>query len=201
MPIERQNSDLLGNNLMASEIASRITPKPKYSFGYKVKHSYMECQGEMAHYKAMLKSEPDKEKERRLELAKRLRHVLSKRGMKAEVARACKISEQAVSGWCRTGRIDKTHLPIIANITGSRLEWLLTGQGPMRSDETPTQEQAESLIGYLKDRVSPRSKQVLLSIQQKAADGKLTDEDLEALEIMAERLAAKHQEKPPDDSD
>ena len=114
----------------------------------------------------------------------------------SDVARELKVKPQTVQQWesgqtsPRPKRIHK-----LAEVLKVSDVWLLTGQGPMRAD-APRKAPAESMLAYLEGRVSPRSEQALRSIQKKAAEGKLTEEDLEALEVMAERLAAKHEEKP-----
>lgn len=40
-------------------------------------------------------------------------------------------SASGVSEWIRTGRIDKQHLPKIAKLTGTKLEWWLTADAPI----------------------------------------------------------------------
>ncbi len=65
-------------------------------------------------------------------MAQRLRIALAGRGMKAKVAQRCAVTPQAVTGWLKTGRIDKKHLLTINKLTGHGFEWLLTGEDPLR---------------------------------------------------------------------
>lgn len=39
------------------------------------------------------------------------------------IAAGCGVTKQAVSGWRRTGMIDKAHLPALARISGRSLNW------------------------------------------------------------------------------
>jgi hypothetical protein len=45
-----------------------------------------------------------------------------------ELAAACSVTPQAVSGWRRTGRVGKGHLTTIARLTGKSLEYFV-GEG------------------------------------------------------------------------
>lgn len=57
----------------------------------------------------------------------------------AAIARACSVKPQAVSGWTRTGRIDKKHLATLASMTGTTLDWWMDGRIdslPEASDRT-----------------------------------------------------------------
>ena len=44
-----------------------------------------------------------------------------------QLANICNVSVQAVGGWKKTGRVNKKHLPTIANLTGVPVEWLMGG--------------------------------------------------------------------------
>lgn len=44
----------------------------------------------------------------------------------ADLAHACGVSPQAVSGWRRTGRFSKRHLPTISRMTGKPVEFFVT---------------------------------------------------------------------------
>lgn len=79
------------------------------------------------YYKAMLKTEA----ENRKDLANRLNEALKSlgRGGKKDIAEKCGITEQAVQGWVKTGRIDKDNLMIVAETTGYELKWLINGTG------------------------------------------------------------------------
>lgn len=43
---------------------------------------------------------------------------------------ACQVSKQAINGWKRTGRIAKQHLPVLADLAGVTVEWLLSAEPP-----------------------------------------------------------------------
>jgi len=43
------------------------------------------------------------------------------------IAGKCGVTIQAVSGWRKTGRIGKNHLPIISELTSTSLDWWLDG--------------------------------------------------------------------------
>jgi len=45
----------------------------------------------------------------------------------AEIAAACGVTPQAVNGWKKTGRIGKGQLPVLAELTGKSVEWLIGG--------------------------------------------------------------------------
>lgn len=75
--------------------------------------------------KAMISDET----KQRLELANRVKQAIAtlKRGGKRKVAEACGVSDQAVTGWIKNGRIDKKHLVVISRMTGFDLVGLITG--------------------------------------------------------------------------
>jgi len=64
----------------------------------------------------------------------------------AHIADLCGVTPQAVAGWLKTGSFDKTHLPTISQATGVRTDWLLTGQGPMKTPELTTAPQSARRI-------------------------------------------------------
>ena len=43
------------------------------------------------------------------------------------IAAACRVTKQAVGGWRKTGRIRKSHIPILAKLSETDLEYWLTG--------------------------------------------------------------------------
>ena len=64
----------------------------------------------------------------RLALARRLKEVINNSGFtKAEIARACDVSPQALTGWLKTGRVGKDSLVLIANKMDIDLGWLVSG--------------------------------------------------------------------------
>ena len=63
------------------------------------------------------------------EVAARLKTALKTSDKKAaDLARALKVTPQAVSGWLRTGRIDKTKIPEVARELGVTSDYLLAGE-------------------------------------------------------------------------
>ncbi|WP_321914799.1 helix-turn-helix domain-containing protein [Paraburkholderia sp. J11-2] len=61
-------------------------------------------------------------------LGERLAWVLEDKNISdAEVASACEVTRQAVNGWKRTGRIAKSQLLKLADLTGYPVSWWLGG--------------------------------------------------------------------------
>lgn len=61
------------------------------------------------------------------EMAEKIASAIGKSGLSlTAIAEACGVSVAAVSEWKRTGRIAKGHLPKLAELTGTTLEWWLT---------------------------------------------------------------------------
>lgn len=58
-------------------------------------------------------------------LKQKLSVVLAGGVTQAAIAQACEVSKQAVQGWKNTGRIDKRHLPALAEVSGKPLTWWL----------------------------------------------------------------------------
>jgi transcriptional regulator with XRE-family HTH domain len=48
----------------------------------------------------------------------------------ADLAEACKVTPQAVSGWRSTGRVGKRHLTTISRLTGKAMEYFLSETVP-----------------------------------------------------------------------
>lgn len=75
-------------------------------------------------------------------VAERITHALKQSGVsKADIARACEVTPQAVTGWTKTGRISKDAIYVVADKTGFNAEWLATGRGEERKlseDVEPT---------------------------------------------------------------
>ncbi|MGZ4968007.1 MAG: LexA family transcriptional regulator [Methylobacter sp.] len=71
------------------------------------------------------------EKEIKLQTAARIKEAIASqpRGFKAKLAKACDVSNTAITGWEKNGSIDKTNLAIVAKMTGYSLNWLVTGRG------------------------------------------------------------------------
>lgn len=45
----------------------------------------------------------------------------------AQIAKLCGVTAQAVSGWRKTGRVDKNHIAKISSLTGIALKWWFDG--------------------------------------------------------------------------
>lgn len=87
--------------------------------------------------------------------------------MQKDIAVACHRTVQAVSGWVKTGKVRKEHLPIIADVCGVSLAWLLTGQGPMKTGrEHPVIQRLVALLDA----------------------GQLSEDNMSALEMIAKQL-------------
>lgn len=96
-------------------------------------------------------------------MAKRLGIALADRGMKSRVAELCSVTPQAVTGWLKTGRIDKKHLLIIHRLTGHGFEWLLTGEGSLRSASGASSAEADHTLAL---PLTPREHGMLLLFRQ-----------------------------------
>ena len=48
----------------------------------------------------------------------------------AALAKACGVTKQAITGWRKTGRIAKPHLPIITELAGVTVDWLISDEPP-----------------------------------------------------------------------
>lgn len=73
------------------------------------------------------------------ELAKRLQEAFARTGKtKAAFARECEQSPQALGGWLKTGRIDKSKLLIFARVANVPVEELLGAHpSPIEGDSAP----------------------------------------------------------------
>ena len=66
------------------------------------------------------------------ETAARVKRALASCESQTVVAEHCGVSPQAITGWIKTGRIGKKSATCLAKLSGYRLLWLLTGDGPAR---------------------------------------------------------------------
>lgn len=64
-------------------------------------------------------------------IAERIRQAIASkpRGIKVKIADKCGVKPQAITGWEKLGKIDKSHLAVVADETGYSLGWLITGKG------------------------------------------------------------------------
>ena len=127
------------------------------------------------------------------QLAAKLELVLADTNVKqSDIADACGVSKQAVQGWKKTGRIDKKHLPKLAQVTGKPLEWWLSieQETPLVSpDPEPT---AEDLLNQAfsdwRLQASPRSLQTINKLAVLAQKNALRDEDWTLIDQLASRF-------------
>jgi hypothetical protein len=65
------------------------------------------------------------------ELASRINEAILSggRGMKSIISVECGCTPQAVTNWCKSGKITKDNLQTVAKLTDYNYLWLLTGQG------------------------------------------------------------------------
>lgn len=97
------------------------------------------------------------------------------------------------------GRFDKTSwLPAISVCYGVSVQWLHDGTGPKfmpksvrEAREREAIAQAWPDLAQLIDHISPKQRQSLAAIAIIAAQGRLTDEDVEILAQTARALAAR----------
>lgn len=79
-----------------------------------VKQSFLPLVGRMADHQAMLDNESMREA---------IRTAIERSGhTKAYIAERVGVTEQAITGWLKTGRIDKRRLPKLAQVTGTPLQ-------------------------------------------------------------------------------
>jgi len=127
-------------------MSSSIMCKLEHSFMLKSKHRLLFTQRYSAYYLAMLKNDEEEEnlamlkndeEEEKLELAARLKVVFDAmpRGFRMRVSEKCDISPTAITGWLKTGRIDKNHLDTVAVMSGYDLHWLITGKGSKKKNQ------------------------------------------------------------------
>jgi hypothetical protein len=103
------------------------------------------------------------------------------------IARACSVSAQAVSGWQRTGRIDKRHIPKLAAMTGTSLDWWMDGLAispPVPADRSSPASRAQMVQEPLPVYGTPQDTRLLHAFQR------LTESDRERFIREIEDLAA-----------
>jgi transcriptional regulator with XRE-family HTH domain len=105
------------------------------------------------------------------------------------IANACGVTKQAVSGWLKTGRFDKKHLPTLARVTGRSLDWWLD------SDESKNSSDEElAMLNVLQDwrmHASTRSQTTIDRLTDLAQKNALQEEDWALIESLANRLLHK----------
>lgn len=101
----------------------------------------------------MLKTTPTPEQ---LLLAKNFAEAMAQPGAPTPgaIAAECDISEQAVSNWKRTGKINKKNLAVVSRLTGWSIQRLMTGKAeePHQAEEAghPKSTRATPVVGTAK---------------------------------------------------
>lgn len=103
-------------------------PLLKHCFNPEVKRRFITLPPPLAHNQAMLDN---------AEMARRIKEAIDgKPGLsQAAVAEAFGVTEQAVSGWIRTGKVDKRKLPKLAAITGVPLSRFMPSDDSLESEQ------------------------------------------------------------------
>lgn len=119
---------------------------------------------------------------------------VGQRGVKRAIANACGISYEAVRQWFSgdTTSIKNENLIAISEKFDTTVDWLLSGDGepPRKSSIIPI-ENADSSQSH----ISHESKQAIARIELAAEKGLLSTEDIELIELIAERIAGKLKEE------
>ncbi|SEH87235.1 hypothetical protein SAMN05216535_2390 [Stutzerimonas xanthomarina] len=108
-------------------------------------------------------------------------------------------SLQATNKWLRAESIpEKDNLRALAGWLNVRAEWLEYGVGPMLAsadslaagvaENRPARDIAAGQVNMLAMIATPRSRQILERIAMAAAQGRLTDDDVELLDRIAARF-------------
>lgn len=89
---------------------------------------------------------------------------------KTALATACGVSDQAVTGWTKTGRINKKNLPAIAQALGVSVDWLLTGREPPSGSTDAANEEALSrqeqiILELFRDLTDDQKAEVVRSLE------------------------------------
>lgn len=116
-------------------------------------------------------------------MAGRVRQAIELSGLyQRDIAAMIGVTTQAVSGWARTGKISKDHLPGFAKITGVRAHWLMTGEGFPRNHVIQTQRVEEF------PRLSEQANKTLAYLGSLAQAGTLQDSDFIFIETMVRQF-------------
>lgn len=125
------------------------------------------------------------------QLAAKLEEVLSDPRVKqADIAEACGVSKQAVQGWKKTGRIDKKHLPKLAQVSGKPLEWWLSIDGSDQGGlkKASGEDQLSDSFNDWRLQASPRSLATINKLELLAQKNALGDEDWKLIDLLASRF-------------
>ena len=125
------------------------------------------------------------------EFARRLRKAMDEADPPiggSDLAAACKVTPQAVSGWRRTGRVGKRHLTTISRLTGRPVEYFVSETVPGKNHASPTRP-------WLFEKIVDEEK--FLTVFRTWQDARSTDrENLVAIANAARRAHGTRRRKP-----
>lgn len=104
---------------------------------------------------------------------------------------SAKASKQATHKWLRGESMpSRGNMIAIADWLKVRVEWLAHGEGEMRYTGSMPQKQSELLAAGMAifNKVTPRSQALIEQISELDAQGKLTDDDIKALQQIIRRF-------------
>jgi transcriptional regulator with XRE-family HTH domain len=90
---------------------------------------------------------------------------------KTALATACGVSDQAVTGWTKTGRISKKNLPTIAKALQVSVHWLLTGEEsapalpPNAANEDALSRQEQIILELFRDLTDNQKAEAVRSLE------------------------------------
>lgn len=118
-------------------------------------------------------------------LAARMKQALKQSGLyQKDIAKECDVTDQAVSGWLKSGKVDKSNLVKFAAMTGVNMDWLLTGDGEYKAQRLPACNQ----IFEMSEKPYTKGGRVLDQLRTMMASGKLSDDDMALLGELARRM-------------
>jgi hypothetical protein len=135
----------------------------------------------------------------------RLKQALSHAGIAewgagTRLAGVTEKTAKAASKWLNAESMpSRGNMIAIAEWLGVRLEWLAHGEGPMQAGQAVVEapvamlERASIAMDGI---VTPRSRESLQRIAKAAADGRLTDDDMALLDLIAAKIAGQQTPRP-----
>jgi transcriptional regulator with XRE-family HTH domain len=100
---------------------------------------------------------------------------------KTTLATKCGVSDQAVTGWTKTGRISKKNLPAIAQALNVSVNWLLTGEDDDRqpgNDAVALSPQEMALLELFRDLTDKQKSEAVRSLETQKQQNDITWEEL-----------------------
>ena len=132
----------------------------------------------------------------RIQFVARLKQAMAAEGIPAwgmgtRLAKEAGVTAKAASKWLNAEAMPgRANMIAIADWLKVRVEWLAHGEGEIRSTGQAPQKQSELLAAgmALFNKVTPRSKALIEQISELDAQGKLTDDDIKALQQIIRRF-------------